>query len=114
MHDPANGSSDLTAPEAQGILDAGLALMVVQQAGQPNWVPTADLGTQYGSCAAQFAGEAGIVSGVNVFLDLEGIAQGTDPQAIVDYCNNWFDQVAAAGFAPEFTSATTSGCRLTN
>lgn len=100
LHDPANGSSDLTAAEAQDILNAGLALMVVQHACEPNWVPTAGLGTQYGSCAAQFAGEAGIVAGVNVFLDLEGIAQGTDQQAIVDYCNNWFDQVAAAGFAP--------------
>jgi Domain of unknown function (DUF1906) len=100
QYNQANQTPDLSSQEAQDILNAGLALMVVQHACNPDWTPTADLGSQYGSCAAQFAGEAGIIAGVNVFLDLEGIKAGTDPQAIVDYCNNWFDQVAAAGYEP--------------
>jgi hypothetical protein len=96
----ANGTPDLSLPEAQDILDAGLALMVVQHPALEGWTPTPDLGNQYGTCAAQFAGQAGIIKGVNVFLDLEGIAQATNAQDIVTYCNNWFDQVAAAGYEP--------------
>jgi hypothetical protein len=95
-----NGTPDLSLQEAQNILDAGLALMVVQHPDLPGWVPTPDLGNEYGRCAAQFAIEAGIIAGVNVFLDLEGIAAGTNPQDIVDYCNNWFNQAAAAGYEP--------------
>jgi Domain of unknown function (DUF1906) len=100
QYNQARGTPDLSLPEAQDILAAGLALMVVQHPELPGWVPTAALGNEYGSCAARLASEAGIIAGVNVFLDLEGIAAGTDPQDIVDYSNNWFDQVAAAGYAP--------------
>lgn len=96
----ANGMPDISLDEAQDILNAGLALMVVQHVSDPGWTPTPDLGTQYGGCGAQFTSAAGILPGVNVFLDLEGIAQGTDPDDIVQYCNNWFNHVAAAGYEP--------------
>lgn len=95
-----NGTPDLLAGEAQNILGAGLALMVVQHPALPGWTPTPALGDQYGACAAQFTNAAGILQGVNVFLDLEGIAQGTDPDDIVQYCNNWYNKVATAGYEP--------------
>jgi Domain of unknown function (DUF1906) len=33
-------------------------------------------------------------------LDLEGIAEGTDHQDIIDYCNEWFAAVTIAGYVP--------------
>jgi hypothetical protein len=99
-YNAAQGQPDLSLSEAEDILNAGLALMVVQHVDNPGWVPTPDLGNQYGDCAAQFTNEAGIIKGVNVFLDLEGIAAGTNTQDIVGYCNNWFNRVVAAGYEP--------------
>lgn len=41
---------DLSTDEAQGILEAGLGLMIVQHvASESNWTPTASKGTQYGA-----------------------------------------------------------------
>jgi hypothetical protein len=96
----ANGTPDLSQTEAQNILDAGLALMVVQHVPKAGWAPTPGLGGQYGTCAAQFTAAAGVIKGVNVFLDLEGIAPGTDPNAIIQYCTDWFNAVAAAEYEP--------------
>jgi hypothetical protein len=64
---------DLTATEAQIILDSGMALFVVQHPLKPGWVPTAKLGHTFGANAAAYAGDAGLPGGVNVFLDLEGL-----------------------------------------
>jgi hypothetical protein len=95
-----SGTPDLSAEEAQNILDAGMALMVVQHVAPPGWSPTLDLGQQYGENAAHYASVAGLLPGVNVWLDLEGIKQGTAHQDIVKYCNAWFDAVATAGYEP--------------
>lgn len=91
---------DLTASEAATILQAGLALMVVQHVEEPQWTPSGSLGTEYGANAARFTRAIGVPGGVNVWLDLEGVAEGVPAQDVADYCNNWYAQVKAAGYAP--------------
>src|SRR5689334_6107266 len=56
--EPACG--DLTYKEANTILDAGLALMAVQHARHPHFVPTGVLGAQTGNHAANNALFAGL------------------------------------------------------
>jgi hypothetical protein len=91
---------DLTASEAATILQAGLALMVVQHVEEPGWTPSAALGTEYGANAARFTQAIGVPPGVNVWLDLEGVADGVPAQDVAEYCNAWYAQVQAAGYAP--------------
>lgn len=92
--------NDLTTNEANTILDAGLALMVVQHVSQWGWSPNGALGAKFGSNAAAFSAQIGIPKGVTIWLDLEGVAAGTPAQSVSDYCNSWYDQVAARGFVP--------------
>jgi hypothetical protein len=91
---------DLTPGEGQAIIDAGLALGVVQHPLREGWKPTGDLGTSFGAAAASLSGEAGLPFGVTVWLDLEGVAAGTPAQNVIDYCNNWYAEVAAVGYVP--------------
>lgn len=99
-HDEAVPSSyrNLTADEGQAIIDAGLALFVIQHPLAAGWVPTARLGQQYGQNAAIYAGNAGVPPGVNVFLDLEGVKPGTPDGDVIDYCNAWFAEIEAVGY----------------
>jgi len=92
---------DLTADEANAILDTGLALGVVQHVESAGaWTPTADKGAANGEVAAEEATAIGIPAGVCVWCDLEGVARGTPADAVIDYCNRWHAAVAAAGFVP--------------
>lgn len=92
---------DLTHEEAEIILAAGLGLMVVQHVASANsWVPTPDKGIDYGTVAVSEAHEIGLPAGTMIWLDLEGVSPGTPKSDIVDYCNNWYEQVKAAGFTP--------------
>jgi hypothetical protein len=91
-------ASDLTIAEARRILAAKLALMPVQHVAPEGWVPTANLGTTNGSHAAQHALDLGFPPGVNVWLDLEGVAPSVPSQVVIDYCNAWFTEVEAVGF----------------
>lgn len=94
-------AGDLTSAEAQGIVSAGLGLMVVQHVqSESGWSPTGALGTTYGVNAAAFARQAGIPSGVNVWLDLEGVAQGTAATDVTAYCGNWYRSVLDGGYLP--------------
>ena len=99
-HDKSVKSSfrDLTADEAQVIVDSGMALFVVQHPLRPGWSPTAKLGQTFGQNAAAYSGEAGLPPGVNVFLDLEGVKAGTPESDVIDFCNAWFAEVAAVGY----------------
>jgi len=63
-----------------------MALFVVQHPFRPGWVPTVKLGHTFGANAAAYAGDAGLPSGVNVFLDLEGVKDGTPESDVVDFC----------------------------
>jgi Domain of unknown function (DUF1906) len=103
------GSHDLTTKEALTILDAGLALMVVQHFKGEGWQPDGATGAQYGTNAGRFTKEIGVPAGVNVWCDLEGVAAGTPTQNVVDFCNNWFDQVQAAGYEPGLYVGNSAG-----
>jgi len=91
---------DLTTAEAQDILDAGLALMVVQHVDDEGWAPTAALGTTYGTNAASFAQKIGIPPGVMVWLDLEGVSTAALAGDVIAYCQSWYQGVAAGGYVP--------------
>ncbi len=91
---------DLSAPEIDTILNAGLGLQVVQHVAPEGWSPTAELGTQYGTTAAADCGLLALPDGMSLWCDLEGVAVGTDPEAVIGYCNAWYDAVAAHGYKP--------------
>lgn len=93
-------SGDLSYNEALTILNAGLALGAVQHVSMPGWTPSQSLGTQYGTNAASNAASIGLPKGMNLWMDLEGIAAGTSAQTVIDYANAWYDAVAAAGYIP--------------
>jgi hypothetical protein len=93
-------SHDLTTAEANTLLDAGLALMTVQHVQSGEWMPSGDLGTTYGRNAGQFTAAIGFPPGVNVWLDLESLSSSASSADVIAYCNNWYAQVAAAGFTP--------------
>ncbi|HEY1629966.1 MAG TPA: DUF1906 domain-containing protein [Rhizomicrobium sp.] len=97
---PTGQDGDLTASEANTILNGGLALMAVQHVAASPWVPTQQLGTQYGGNAVSCAQEVGLPPGMNIWLDLEGINAKVPAQDVIDYCNAWYAPVAAAGYVP--------------
>ena len=91
---------DLSDAEANVILDAGLALMVVQHVAPENWSPSQVLGTRNGKNAAKHARQIGFPEGINVWLDLEGAKTSTPHETMIAYCNAWFAEVEGAGFVP--------------
>lgn len=54
--------------------------MAIQHVEATGWHPSAALGTQYGQTAAAHAAEIGFPAKVNMWLDLEGVARGTQPK----------------------------------
>lgn len=93
-------NGDLSYQEANNILNAGLALSAVQHVLKAGWSPTTQLGTEYGTNAANNAKSIGLPSGMNLWLDLEGVNPATSDQDIIAYCNAWYDSVFSAGFVP--------------
>jgi hypothetical protein len=100
-------SFDIAASEASILLQAGLGLMLVQHVESPDiphkgagWVPTGNLGTEYGGNAAKFAEGVGVPPGTTVWCDLEGVRLRTDHRDVIAFCNNWHSMVGAAGFTP--------------
>ena len=94
----ALAAGNLTAGEMQDILEGGLALSVVQHCPEPNWLPTAALGTLYGSYAAQYAESTGLPKGMHLWLDLEMVNPAATVQNITEYCTNWFSEVQGGGY----------------
>ena len=95
-----DSQGNLTTAEAQAILSAGLALMVVQHVAAPPWTPSESLGDSYGYYAAANAQAIGLPRGMILWLDLEGVASGTSAATTTAYCEAWADQVSAAGYVP--------------
>lgn len=93
-------SGDLSNGEAVNILNAGLALSAVQHVPMPGWSPNGTLGNEYGSNAASNASSIGLLKGMNLWCDLEGIDPATPAQSVIDYCNQWYGAVQAAGYVP--------------
>jgi hypothetical protein len=94
-------ASALNTVEANTLLQTGLGLMLVQYVeSESAWSPTAAKGTANGSVAASEARMLGVPSAVTIWCDLEGVAVGTPAQAVIDYCNRWYDAVNGAGYVP--------------
>jgi hypothetical protein len=93
-------SHDLTADEAAMLLSKGFGLMPVQHVEGGEWLATGALGTEYGANAAKFSQQIGFPPGVNVWLDLESVSTKCAASDVIAYCNNWYAQVAAAGYVP--------------
>ncbi|MGT2503562.1 DUF1906 domain-containing protein [Bradyrhizobium guangxiense] len=91
-------AKDLTADELDIILDAGLAVMAVQHVAPSGWTPSDTLGVECGGNAAAHARAVGLPEKSSVWLDLEGIAEGTPASAVIAYCNAWFKEVESAGY----------------
>lgn len=97
----ALAAGNLTNAEALAILGAGLALMPVQHVSLPGWSPNTNLGTMYGNFAATWSAQTiQLPKGMNVWCDLEGVADGTAAQDVIAYCQAWYSAVHAAGYVP--------------
>src|SRR2546422_319237 len=93
---------DLTPYEADGLIGAGLGLMVVQHVeSETAGTPTAAKGAANGDVAATEAQQIGIPPGGMVWCDLEGVTGGTPAAQVIDYCNRWHAAGAGAGDAEE-------------
>jgi hypothetical protein len=46
------------------------------------------------------AAAAGLPPGVTLWVDLEGVDGSAQSQDVIDYCNEWYDQVNSAGYVP--------------
>ncbi|OLF53676.1 DUF1906 domain-containing protein [Pseudomonas chlororaphis] len=91
---------DLSSGEASDILASGLALMAVQHVEDPGWSPTQSAGQTHGQNAAANATSIELPPGMNLWCDLEGIAQNTSAQDVTNYCSAWYSAVSAAGYVP--------------
>ncbi len=93
-------TGDLSASEVQAILDSGLAVMAVQHVQKAGWTPSLRRGTAYGAAAAANAVECGLLPGMCLWLDLEGVGPWAAASPTIAYCNAWSTAVAAEGFVP--------------
>jgi hypothetical protein len=90
---------NLTNAEMGRILGAGLALGVVQHVSPDDWSPTFDLGKQYGEYAAEYCLKTvQLPEGVTVWLDLEMVNKASTVSDIINYCDQWFTAITAAGY----------------
>lgn len=89
---------DISASELLGLLNSGLAVMIVQHVAAEGWTPTTSLGGAYGAIAAQEASTVGYPRKCILWCDLEGVAPGVDPQDVIGYCNAWYEKVREAGY----------------
>jgi hypothetical protein len=90
---------NITASEMSRILEAGLALSIVQHVAMSPWYPNAAIGSEYGEYAGIYAKSIGLPEGINIWLDLEEVGD-SHSQDIINYCNNWFLEVNSAGYVP--------------
>jgi hypothetical protein len=74
--------------------------MPVQHVREPGWSPTGSLGQTDGQQAALNSQSVGFPSGVNVWCDLEGVANGAAASDVINYCTSWYDAVQTANFVP--------------
>lgn len=100
------GDGDITEHEADAILDAGLSLVLVQHVSNPGWTASAAKGMRFGRNAAIYAAACGfpVIHGeeprVSLFLDLEEVNLSSGSEAIVAFCNEWYEAVWDSGFEP--------------
>jgi hypothetical protein len=91
-----DASKDISPSELQGVLAAGLALMLVQHVRYPGWNPGKCSGDGDATSAIQAAENAGYLQGGHIYLDLEGISgTAADTKA---YAEDWSAAVVASGY----------------
>jgi hypothetical protein len=89
-------SADIDASELKGILDAGLALLLVQHVRYAGWNPAKCSGHGDALRAIEFAEAAGYLQGGHVFLDLEGISgSAADTKT---FAEDWASTIVQAGY----------------
>lgn len=91
---------NLTGVEIEAILAGDLNLMAVQHVAEPGWIPTGELGAEYGEYAAKYANQIGLPRGINMWLDLEEVHASSTSQDIIDYCHAWFNSIEEEGWIP--------------
>lgn len=97
---PALAPGNLTVHEIEILIAAGLSVGAVQHVGLPGWNPTAELGTQYGEYAAEYAKQIGLPPGMNLWLDLEEVSETSTVEDVSAYCHAWYSEVAGHGYHP--------------
>lgn len=95
---PALIPGNLTTQEMEIILAAGLDLGLVQHCPLPGWTPSAALGASYGQFASTYAKGIGVPAGAIIWCDLEEVAAGTPPEAVIEYYKSWFTSVEIGGY----------------
>ena len=92
---------DLTKPELDACLEAGLAVGIVQHVRKAGlWMPSATFGENDGARAVSCAEDAGVPAGCHIFYDMEGPSAATTPADVAAYDFAWCAIVKEAGFIP--------------
>ncbi|HTD35183.1 MAG TPA: glycoside hydrolase domain-containing protein [Candidatus Elarobacter sp.] len=91
---------DLDNDEAARIVNAGLALMAIFPYPGDGWSPDEATGTLYGTRSANAALEIGFPSGVNIWIDVEGVNAASSAQDVIAFVNAWSAAVSEPGYVP--------------
>jgi hypothetical protein len=94
---PNDGAAkDIDVVELGNILDAGLALMLVQHVRYPGWNPAKCSGQADALAAIESASAAGYLAGGHIYLDLEGISgTAADTKA---FAEEWAATIVQASY----------------
>ena len=84
-------ANHITRAEANDLLDAGLAVLLVQQGrGWHKTLPSAALGARDGRRAVAEAAALGYPAGATLFLDVESVrVHAATPSDILDFASSW-------------------------
>lgn len=95
LHAENSKANHITRAEAEGILSAGLALILVQEGrGWKTAIPNAELGRHDGKLAVAEAQKLGYPPGAVVFLDVESVrAPGSNAQDVISFATAWHEEV---------------------
>src|ERR1700744_5815132 len=88
----ALAKGNLTLFEINTILSAGLGVGAVQHCPLPGWMPSTELGMEYGQYAAEYADKIELPTGMNIWLDLETPGVSAKAQDIINYATAWFNK----------------------
>jgi hypothetical protein len=98
----------VTSGELDIILNAGLLFMPVTFSRSPGWVPTTGMGIVDGKKDVEHLTQAGIPTGVSVWIDLEGV--NGPANMVSEWVNDRAGVLSSAGYIPGLYVG--SGCVL--
>jgi|GEM_PF-1448466 len=93
-----DATHDIDATELRAILDAGLALMLVQHVRKPGWNPAQCSGKIDALAAIETGRTAGYLQGAHVYLDLEGMAPAATASDTKAFAEDWAATIVQAGY----------------